>query len=53
MFYGMYLYRLAFLNINMGAASAMAWMLFAVVLLCTLVVFKTAGWWVYYAGSEK
>jgi multiple sugar transport system permease protein len=53
MFYGMYLYRLAFLNMNMGAASAMAWMLFMAVLVGTLVIFRTANWWVYYAGAGE
>ncbi|MHB1295164.1 MAG: carbohydrate ABC transporter permease [Anaerolineae bacterium] len=53
MFYGMYLYRLAFLNMNMGAASAVAWMLFVAVLVCTLVIFRTANWWVYYASAEE
>ena len=53
MFYGMYLYRLAFLNMNMGAASAMAWMLFIAVLFCTLILFRTANWWVFYAGIEE
>jgi multiple sugar transport system permease protein len=53
MFYGMYLYRLAFLNMSMGAASAMAWLLFIAVLICTLIIFRTANWWVYYAGSEE
>jgi multiple sugar transport system permease protein len=53
MFYGMYLYRLAFLNMQMGSASAMAWMLFISVLVCTLVIFRTANWWVYYAAAEE
>jgi multiple sugar transport system permease protein len=32
----------------MGYASAMAWVLFLVVLACTLVIFLTSGKWVFY-----
>lgn len=52
LFYAMYLYRQAFVLLAMGRASAMAWMLFAVVLAATLLIFKTSGRWVYYSGAE-
>ena len=52
MFYSMQLYRQAFVYFNMGRASAMAWVLFLVILLLTLVVFKSSGW-VHYGGEEK
>jgi multiple sugar transport system permease protein len=51
-FYAMYLYRNAFVNYKMGLASAQAWILFAVVLICTLVVFRSSGRWVYYGGAR-
>ena len=37
---------------DMGKASAMAWILFLVVLVLTAFVFKTSNKWVYYEGGE-
>jgi multiple sugar transport system permease protein len=48
MFYVFNLYRQAFVSFKMGYASAMAWMLFLIVLAITLLQFKLAGRWVYY-----
>jgi multiple sugar transport system permease protein len=48
LFYVLYLYRKAFEHLQMGYASAMAWVLFLVVLGCTLVIFLTSGKWVFY-----
>ena len=48
LFYVLYLYRKAFEHLQMGYASALAWLLFLIVLLCTLVIFKTSGKWVFY-----
>jgi multiple sugar transport system permease protein len=48
LFYVFNLYRQAFVSFKMGYASAMAWMLFLVVLAITLLQFKLAGRWVYY-----
>lgn len=53
LFYSIYLYRNAFQYFKMGYASAMAWMLFLVTLLITLVIFRTARLWVFYAGGEQ
>jgi len=52
LFYGLYLYNNAFQYLNLGKASAMAWMLFIVVMLVTVINFKLAKKWVYYE-SEK
>jgi multiple sugar transport system permease protein len=52
MFYSMQLYRQAFVYFNMGRASAMAWVLFIVILVLTFVIFRTSGW-VHYGGEEK
>lgn len=46
------LYESAFERYNMGYASAMAWVMFFVVLLLTMLLFKTSGW-VYYEGGER
>ena len=43
LFYAMYLYNYAFTNFQMGLASAMAWILFIIVALCTLFVFQVIG----------
>jgi multiple sugar transport system permease protein len=32
----------------MGYASALAWVLLLIILLLTLILFRTARWWVYY-----
>lgn len=52
LFYVLYLYRQAFQNFRMGYASAMAWVLFVVVLLLTLLVIRSARSWVYYEGDQ-
>lgn len=52
MFYVMYLYQNAFLYLKMGYASAMAWILFLIVLVLTIVIFVTQKRWVHYQGKE-
>jgi multiple sugar transport system permease protein len=51
--YMVVLYRAAFRYFNMGAAAAMATILFAVVLLLTLLIFRTARSWVHYEGESR
>ena len=53
LFYVFNLWRQAFKYMDMGKASAMAWILFVVVLLATLVVFKTSKKWVYNEGGDE
>lgn len=53
LFYALYLFNRAFVDLKMGYASAMAWVLFAITLLCTLLVFKTSARWVYYEGAGR
>jgi multiple sugar transport system permease protein len=52
LFYVLYLYRQAFLNHNMGYASAMAWILFLIVLVLTAIVIRGSRRWVYYEGLK-
>jgi multiple sugar transport system permease protein len=52
LFYVFYLYRTAFTESRMGYASALSWVLFLVILLITLAVFRTARSWVYYEGNN-
>jgi len=51
LFYVLYLYQKAFEQFQMGYASALAWILFAVVLALTLLVFRSSRLWVYYEGE--
>lgn len=51
LFYVLYLYRVAFNYHQMGYASAMAWILFLIVLACTSLVFRSSARWVYYEGE--
>ncbi len=48
MFYNLYLFNNAFRWFKMGYASALAWILFLLILALTLLVFRTAPKWVYY-----
>ena len=51
LFYVLYLYRTAFEYLSMGYASAMAWVLFVIIMIVTLVQVKLANRWVYYEGG--
>ncbi|MFI5694135.1 carbohydrate ABC transporter permease [Kribbella sp. NPDC051586] len=54
LFYIYYLYRTAFTNNEMGYASALAWVLFLVIMAVTVVLFRNSSRWVYYeAGSAR
>jgi len=53
LFYVLYMYRVAFQYSQMGYASAMAWVLFIIVLVLTLMVFRSSDRWVYYEGGVK
>jgi len=52
LFYVLYLYQKAFEQFQMGYASAMAWILFAIVLSLTLGVLRSSRSWVYYEGER-
>jgi len=47
----LYLYRVGFEQFNMGPASALAWMLFAIIMAFTLVQLRMSDAWVYYEGK--
>jgi multiple sugar transport system permease protein len=51
MFFAMYLFQNAFQMFKMGYACAMAWLLFIVILVATLLIFKTSARYVYYGGK--
>jgi multiple sugar transport system permease protein len=50
LFYSVYLYQNGFLFSKMGYASAMAWVLFIIILICTLLLLKVSDRFTYYAG---
>jgi len=50
--YALYLYQNAFAFLKMGYAAALAWFMFIIILVITLIQFRLARTWVYYeAGS--
>ncbi|MGZ3218185.1 carbohydrate ABC transporter permease [Paracoccus sp. T5] len=49
----LYIYDEAFKNFNMGYASAIAWVLFLIIMALTLVAFWSSKKWVYYAGDKR
>ena len=53
LFYVLYLYQQAFQFINMGYASALAVVIFLVILAFTLLVFRSSSLWVYYEGEMR
>jgi multiple sugar transport system permease protein len=48
----LYIYRQAFQFLNMGYASALAWILFAIILVLTLIVVRSQRFWVFYLGEK-
>ncbi|MCS7310894.1 MAG: sugar ABC transporter permease, partial [Armatimonadetes bacterium] len=53
LFYALYLFYNAFRDFRMGYACAMAWILFLLTLIATLIVFRTSARWVYYEGERR
>jgi multiple sugar transport system permease protein len=49
----LYLYQNAFSYFKMGYASAMAWVFFVLVLVLTLLVFRSSPMWVHYEGERR
>jgi multiple sugar transport system permease protein len=47
-FYVYYLYQTAFTKSEMGYASALAWVLFVIVMIITVLLFRSSNRWVYY-----
>lgn len=53
LFYVFYLWRTAFRDTEMGYASALAWIIFVIILVFTLFVFRSSKSWVYYEGEGR
>ncbi|MGN9914113.1 carbohydrate ABC transporter permease [Phytohabitans sp. LJ34] len=52
-FYVIYLFQQAFQFLHMGFASALAWLLFLVILLITVIQVRLSKRWVYYESEES
>lgn len=50
--YTLFLYRNAFEYLRMGKASALAWILFIVIVIFTIILFRTSERWVYYGSGD-
>lgn len=53
LFYVFYLFREGFQRSRMGYASALAWILFIIILVFTVLIMKTQKNWVYYEGEKN
>lgn len=49
----LYLFNNAFRYFKMGYASAIAWVLFVMIMILTLLVFRSSSLWVYYESERK
>ncbi len=52
-FYNFNLYEKAFDWLEMGYASAMAWVMFAIIIVLTLLIFRSSPLWVYYESEVR
>ncbi|SFE48434.1 multiple sugar transport system permease protein [Paenibacillus catalpae] len=52
LFFVFYLWRTAFRDTEMGYASALAWVLFVIIMIFTVFIFKTSKSWVHYEGER-
>jgi len=52
LFFVLYIWRKAFEEFEMGYASALAWLLFLLIIAVTALIFRTARWWVHYEGQR-
>jgi multiple sugar transport system permease protein len=49
----LYLYRKGFEHLRFGYASALAWLLFFIILVFTMMIVRSSQSWVYYEGELK
>ncbi|MBE2198622.1 MAG: sugar ABC transporter permease [Anaerolinea sp.] len=52
-FIAVWFYKQSFSFFNMGYGATIAWLIFIVAIILTIVLFGSARFWVYYAGSEE
>ncbi|MBE0690313.1 MAG: sugar ABC transporter permease [Anaerolineae bacterium] len=51
-FFNMHLYKTAFTYADMGYGAALAWLIFIVSMVLTIILFASARRWVYYASGD-
>ena len=49
----LYLYHTGFVNFKFGYASALAWALFLIIMIFTVLVMRSGEGWVHYEGDLK
>jgi multiple sugar transport system permease protein len=52
-FMNVYLYQQAFTQFKMGYAAAIGWIMMVIIMLFTLLVFKSSPGWVYYESDKE
>ncbi|KAA3659365.1 MAG: sugar ABC transporter permease [Chloroflexi bacterium] len=52
-FYMLYIYNKAWQSLRMGYASALAWILFVIIMLITVLVFRSSPMWVHYEAERS
>ena len=52
LFYNLYLFLQGWFYLDMGYAATLAWVMFLIVLLLTILLFWSQKRWVYYAGGD-
>jgi multiple sugar transport system permease protein len=52
-FYMIYFYKQSFTFFSMGYGATLAWLMFIIALIVTILLFSTAKRWVYYASEER
>ena len=52
-FFNIHLYKEGWSYNQMGYASALAWLMMLVVVVASLVLFRTSARWVFYAGGDR
>jgi multiple sugar transport system permease protein len=52
LFFVLLVWRKAFQEFEMGYASALAWVLFLIIVAVTALIFRTARYWVHYEGQR-
>lgn len=53
LFLVLYIYKQAFQFFNMGYAAAIAWVLFIVIMIFTLLLVRSQRFWVFYLGERR
>ncbi len=52
-FYMLYVYNKGWLNLQMGYASALSWVLTIFILVITVLVFRSSPYWVHYEAEKR